>query len=100
MGEPIGVGDFVECMRLGQKRYAGYPGFVVGALYQVARVFPGPFPNGALCGLDFAGHPPAPSRLGWNRDFFRPIYRPRADFIKALKAPVTRTPQVALTAPT
>lgn len=88
MAADIGKGDWMECASLAPRGEGvrGH-GFVIGRIYQVSVVHP-------YGGLDFVGAMRAPSGFGWKRSRFRPIYRPKADLIESLRAPVTRTPKV------
>lgn len=84
MAAPIGPGDFVECIDC-----RGRPDLVrVGAVYLVedADEYRG-IPCLTLKGVV---HPGGFRRV--RADCFRPIYRPRADFIRSLKAPPINAP--------
>lgn len=96
MAAPIGVGDWVECIDM-----RDYPGEIdvppllrLGRVYRVAAFVQADLGE-ALELCEFRDI----KEDGWPPCFmvsrFRPIYRPRADFIEALKAPVTRTPRPA-----
>lgn len=101
MSEPIGPGDWVECVDARpHRRITVAPITIVfGALYRVAKVIPGGTRDYAAlrfweqdC-LRVEGDP-LPEPNAWRFVRFRPIYRLKQSIIEALKAPVTRTPQV------
>lgn len=98
MAAPIGPGDWVEAFqsRSGGNAVPGSKfGFRLGGIYRVSELV---WEARCSCGdghagLNFHNMPQHPN--GFAGCQFRPIYRPRADFIEALKAPVTRTPRPA-----
>lgn len=101
MASAIGPGDWVECVDASPCPRYGDPGLRLGALYQVARTerrrdeITGYEGDGVL--LSGYRHPSrgVEKKSDWlGASRFRPIYRPKADLIESLKAPVTRTPQV------
>jgi hypothetical protein len=99
MSEPIGPGDWVECIGAFVN-----PFFVVGRLYQAERVVPA-IGDCPACGdetgrgLLFVGgpriHHPVVGVMSCCPCRFRPVYRPRADFIESLKAPPERVGEFA-----
>lgn len=87
----IGPGDWVECVEA-----SGAGPLEVGRIYQVADVFPSH--PGCTCychGREVGGlnliELPVSTVAGWIHAHcilcFRPIYRPKADFIESLKRP-------------
>jgi len=92
MNQPIGPGDWVECVQTSTEKPLGQQtGFRLGGLYLVDE-------GGVTFGhawLNCAGmaRPNCGFWRGWNAKSFRPIYRPKADFIESLKAPATTTRQ-------
>jgi len=73
MSEPIGPGDWVECLR----NFEASPnGPRLGGVYRVAKVHVGPFMRCEF-GLSLEGMR-SRSRHGFNGNGFRPIYRPKA----------------------
>ena len=86
----IGPGDWVECIRTGDGR-ADHPGrgFTLGKLYCVREVSAKnyPCPCGRTCGGLRFTNMKDPAIGWWSACAFRPIYRPKADFIEALKRP-------------
>ena len=89
MTTPIGPGDWVECIDDGSGDGYGTP-LRVGAIYRVNGIIPDW--QGKL-GLTLDGvEPPTTGSvgiilIGFAPELFRPIYRPKADFIESLKAP-------------
>lgn len=92
MAEPIGVGDFVECIS------ADSEPLLIGAVYVVAEAHE---PSGpcTLCGdaispaVVICGVPMDPG-IGYCATCeVRPVYRPKASLIQALKAPPKRAPK-------
>jgi hypothetical protein len=95
MANAIGPGDWVEFLG-----YGGNPGSFsgadgtklrVGGLYQVEEIIRAAMSTGGTCEaitlvgihrLSVRGR-----RMAYLPERFRPIYRPRADFIESLKAP-------------
>lgn len=78
----IGVGDWVECVAAISKRPHA---LTIGRLYQVTRVYPGPFSRCEF-GVEVSGASSV-SESGFSCNNFRPIYRPKQAIIEALKAP-------------
>lgn len=98
MSEPIGPGDWVECVTTDPRPLFGLPQVRAGSLYRVVLARD----TGNLCtmancnttmGLSLEIDPPDAGGAHC-ACVFRPIYRPRASLIEALKAPVARTPKV------
>lgn len=97
MGAAIGPGDFVECVSVRTER--GYLGarLTVGRVYVVEAAGVTPpgdtIPN--VPWVRLVGVVSDPKTWGFRAALFRPIYRPRADFIEALKQPTpARTREV------
>lgn len=93
MSEPIGVGDWVECIRA-DPDFARIRALTLGAVYQVSRVFEiGPsFDDAgeiilALSGVDPGLNDQGYPYEGFSPDRFRPIYRPKSELIEGLKTP-------------
>lgn len=88
MSDAIGPGDWVECISNGEDRPGcGGRGYKIGALYVVSDVhlwrgFAQINCVGRVRPEEFGLPNP-----GWSIRAFRPIYRPRADFIESLKQP-------------
>lgn len=92
MASAIGPGDWIECVRT---KLPDSPNR--GRIFRCEEIV---FGYGCKdCGKECGGlvlfgvrsdHPTG----SYSACGFRPIYRPKADLIEALKAPVTRTPQV------
>lgn len=88
MAEPIGPGDWVECIDDSYNPKAGLDPIIrIGQIYQVNYLLNGV--NCAFCGgkggLNLVGfHPDS----NWCPTRFRPIYRPKATFIEGLKTPI------------
>lgn len=93
MSEPIGPGDWVEC--IGGPTFPDNEGkVVVGNLYRVKAMIPKIY---CSCGKQHEGlrfhgvlNPHDPKGIDshwWGICCFRPIYRPRQELIKQLKAP-------------
>lgn len=88
----IGPGDWVECLTPSPDTNA----CVEGGLYCVEALVPA-FGGCPVCdddmpeGMIFAGHPREPAWGGYLKSWcpcrFRPIYRPKSDFIEQLKQP-------------
>lgn len=84
MGEAIGPGDWVECLRESEDT-----GFAIGAVYRVSDA-QGPMPcecTGQCLALSFDGMPSGHRTGGWAGCCFRPIYRPKSSFIESLQHP-------------
>ncbi len=84
MSEPIGPGDWVECVDDDPCEVYGPSGLIAGALYRVLGAKKCTDPNTGYV-ADALKVLVSPRWHGLKR--FRPIYRPRADFIESLKAP-------------
>lgn len=96
MSEPIGPGDYVECIDASVLRFAGYewggdaPN--IGTIYTVERLVIAPTGEDAFILKELRRS--AAAREKWGEDVgygafrFRPIYRPKADFIENLKTPI------------
>lgn len=83
----IGPGDWVECVAIVAPEEGGVrAGFVVGELYCVIEVINH---SDGVPGLEFSNAPPS-GVGGWHSEYFRPIYRPKADLIESLKTPAKR----------
>src|SRR3712207_828779 len=92
MAAPIGPGDWVEVIRA-----SGRYGFRPGQLYLCTSVPERELPCD-VCGKCHRGisvkNAPAarPADWLWPVCCFKPIYRPKADFIESLKAPPKAAP--------
>lgn len=87
MTSAIGPGDFVECVNA-DPQFIIPTGLSAGAIYQVQALTPPRPGRWAVAGLLLVGVRHPGNELGdYNPDRFRPIYRPRADFIESLKQP-------------
>lgn len=88
MSDPIGPGDWVECVKVP----VGADGYLaLNALYLVEQVwFAIPHATTRELGdcLDLVDVPRGPDNCAWNVGNFRPIYRPKADLIQSLLKPV------------
>lgn len=82
MSEPIGVGDWVECIRTaGPVSAASW----LGRIFQVSEV--GAWRDQTF--INCHGLPKPTSYPGWAAECFRPIYRPKRELIEALSKPVS-----------
>lgn len=85
--EPIGVGDWVECIGANPKAisptYKSDAKIVLGGVYLVREIMKGRYPDGKReDGLRFVGIigvDPTGREGGWPVSMFRPIYRPKTD---------------------
>ncbi len=87
----IGPGDWVECVYFQPHPMAPKAELVVGGVYQVEWVGEGQYrgaPGGGLRVVD----DPLPNDCGWRIEWFRPVYRPKAEFITSLLAPAPANP--------
>lgn len=104
MSEPIGPGDWVECIARGRGNPPGVQferdaPLDVGRLYRVVKVVRGvdrksgefregvflTWPRTFIGGVEAA----------WPLERFRPVYRPKQTVIDSLTAPPERTPEPA-----
>lgn len=86
MSDPIGPGDWVECVSAPNGHITG---FRAGGVYKVSEAFT--IEGRSL--LNFAGMPKPKAVLpnggpGWFIVYFRPLYTPKADLIESLLNPV------------
>lgn len=91
MASAIGPGDWIECINSDRA-----DSHRLGRIFQCERVWEAAQcgrRHGACGGVSLVGDP-EPHPFGWALCCWRPVYRPRSSLIEALKAPVTRTPQV------
>lgn len=94
MSEPVGPGDWVECLRE-SARYGFRPRQLYLCTGTPERTLPCTVCDKTHRGLTLKDAPAdKPATWLWPTCCFRPIYRPKASIIEALKAPVTRTPKV------
>lgn len=91
MAEPIGPGDWVECVDASPMRFFE-TGLTVGAVYLVEGcTYPR---DGLIAGLLLRGVRHPGNLLGdYNPRRFRPIYKPSADLIQSLLRPVPAEPE-------
>lgn len=101
MSADIGPGDWVECVddhpHINSSVSPDYR-LQKGRLYRIADVRPAgahPKPRTVYSAdaVRLEGDP-LPEPYAWRIARFKPVYRPRADLIESLRAPVTRTPKV------
>lgn len=86
----IGKGDWVECVDNRSRDYEGCEERLrLGGLYCVERADIAPCGDPAIWLIEATAACP---EQGFRLDRFRPIFRPRADFIEALKAPPKHAP--------
>lgn len=91
----IGVGDWVECIRVLRRPPSESAGYGLGELCRVEEV--GGEGSGAWINCE-GKKTPAECGLvgrGWAADCFRPIYTPKQSIIEALKAPPQRVGEPA-----
>lgn len=78
MSDPIGPGDWVECVENRLATTAPPLGLVVGRIYRVEAI--GVTPPDDRCPdvayLRLVGCPPRPGKLGFRAAWFRPVRRP------------------------
>lgn len=89
MSAPIGPGDWLECINDAPHSWFGIR-LTLGRLYCVERVWSVNERNDVTEDQVSLVGVPLPSRQStgsWGIHRFRPIYRPKADFIESLKAP-------------
>lgn len=88
MSEPIGPGDWVECVRSRS--------LLVGGLYYVetidSRERDCPCHGRSPFGLFLRDQPNASGSSGWCGLNFRPIYRPKSSLIQSLLKPIEADP--------
>jgi hypothetical protein len=86
MSQPIGPGDWVECVNR-TSQWGGLLGgcdrLRVGALYQVVAVDRNPDDPAVLLAEARSDHVSGM----FSASHFRPVYRPKSDFIEKLKQP-------------
>jgi hypothetical protein len=91
MSEPIGPGDYVECINSSKPAN-------VGRVYLVTRVFVErggcPCHGGSPFGLRFAEKQPTRRRKGFCGLNYRPIYRRDESLIERLLAPLPAEPDL------
>ncbi len=96
MAEPIGSGDFVECVRSDCLPSTMRP-LSINAIYQVRDAYLGLAVGGVrlpalrLVGVQ-NGMTSHGAELSYRADRFRPIYRPKASLIQQLLAPPRKAP--------
>ena len=91
MAEPIGPGDWVECVEASPCWFYGPTGLTRGALYEVCHVGPGECESGF--GVWLVGFRSNGPRGGYGIHRFRKVYRPNADLIQSLLRPVPAEPE-------
>lgn len=99
MSEPIGVGDWIECVDAGRRPCSGPfdPIIVLGGIYRVHALVPGCELRSGNDSVELIEDDRLDSsgrRFCYAADRFRPIYRKRdADkLIETLKAPPVKAP--------
>lgn len=88
----IGPGDWVEATEDVEPQWSDFSDRLVrGVVYRVREVAPGELLDGSwedavfLCGQH--------EDCGWDPEYLRPIYRPKADLIEQLSRPIVRQPE-------
>lgn len=87
MAASIGPGDYVECVNVERMRGVSCRFLRLGAVYRVTWAGRSAF---GVEILRVAGIELPPGKRGFQLERFRPIYRPKADLIESLKAPIER----------